>query len=166
MNILETDRLILHYLTTEDATFLLELMNEPDFIRFVADRGLRTTADAASYISERMLPGYARCGFGFYRVDLKESGIAIGICGLVKRETLEWADIGFAILKRFRGHGYAFEAASAVMDYGRNMLKLPRILGVTAPDNRISIRLLEKLGLGLQGRIELPGYGAESLLFG
>jgi RimJ/RimL family protein N-acetyltransferase len=166
MKILETERLALGQLTTEDDAFILELMNEPDFIRFVADRGLRTRADAAAFLSERILPSYQRHGFGFYRVDLKDSETAIGICGLVKRETLDWVDIGFSILERFRGNGYAFEAAQAVMNYGRTVLELPRIVGVTAPDNRVSIRLLEKLGLRFQEKIVLPGYGPESLLFG
>ena len=166
MKPIETERLVLRHLTTEDDAFMLELMNEPDFIRFVADRGLRTRADAAVYLSEKILPSYARYGFGFYRVDLKDSGTAIGICGLVKRETLEWVDIGFSVLERFRGHGYALEAATAVMNHGRTVLELTRIVGVTAPDNRNSIRLLEKLGLRFQEKIHLPGYGPESLLFG
>jgi RimJ/RimL family protein N-acetyltransferase len=166
MKVLETERLTLQRLTLDDADFLLELMNEPGFLKFVADRGLRTTADAAEYISEKILPSYALHGFGFYRVDLRESKTAIGICGLVKREMLEAVDVGFSILKRFGGNGYAYEAAAAVMTYGRTALGLPQILGVTAPDNRASIRLLEKLGLRFQRKIHLPGYGAESLLFG
>jgi RimJ/RimL family protein N-acetyltransferase len=84
----------------------------------------------------------------------------------VKRETLEWVDVGFAFLESFRGKGYAFESAKAVMDYGRNVFHLQRIVGVTAPDNQISIRLLEKLGLRFEKSIQLPGFGAESLLFG
>ena len=166
MNILETERLTLHQMTGEDAPFLLELMNEPEFVRFVADRGLRTVKDAAGYLAERIPPSYEQFGFGLYRVDLKEPGMPIGICGLVKRETLEWVDIGFAILRRFCGHGYAWESAAAVMEYGRTVLKLPRIVAVTMPGNRNSIRLLEKLGLQFQEKIVLPGYGPESLLFG
>jgi len=166
MKILETDRLILRCLTTADAAFMLKLMNEPDFHRFVGDRGLRTTDDAATYLLEKILPSYARFGFGFYRVELKSDGSPIGMCGLVKRETLEWVDVGFAFLESFRGKGYAFESAKAVMDYGRNVFHLQRIVGVTAPDNQISIRLLEKLGLRFEKSIQLPGFGAESLLFG
>ena len=84
----------------------------------------------------------------------------------MKRETLDAVDVGFSILKRFGGKGYAFEAAIAVMDYGRTVLGLREIVGVTAPDNRVSIRLLEKLGMRFQRTIHLPGYGPESLLFG
>jgi RimJ/RimL family protein N-acetyltransferase len=166
MKILETKRLRLRQLTLEDAGFLLELMNEPDFIKYVADRGLRTTADAAEYLSKKILPSYARHGFGFYRVELKASLIAIGICGLVKRESLEAPDVGFSVLERFRGNGYAYEAAAAIMNYGRNVLGLTQIIGVTAPENRTSICLLGKLGMSFQRTICLPGYGSESLLFG
>jgi RimJ/RimL family protein N-acetyltransferase len=166
MKILETDRLILRRLTTDDAVFMLQLMNEPDFHRFVGDRGLRTTDDAATYLAEKILPSYDRFGFGFYRVELKTGGSPIGMCGLVKREALEWVDVGFAFLEPFRGKGYAFESASAVMDYGRTVLGLKRIVGITAPNNQISIRLLEKLGLHFEKKFHLPGFGEESLLFG
>ena len=84
----------------------------------------------------------------------------------MKRETLEWVDIGFALLRRFCGHGYAWEAATAVMEHGRTVLKLSRIVAVTMPGNCNSIRLLEKLGLQFEAKIVLPGYGPESLLFG
>ena len=145
---------------------MLALMNEPGFIKYVADRGLRTPADAAAYIAEKILPSYSTFGFGFYRVDLQSSGIAVGICGLIKRNDLDNVDVGFAIRERFCGKGYAFEAAKAVMKYGRTELELPRIVGVTAPGNRISIHLLEKLGLRFEGKVHLAGYGSESLLFG
>ncbi|MEO7166756.1 MAG: GNAT family N-acetyltransferase [Spartobacteria bacterium] len=166
MKILESERLILRQLTVDDADFMLELMNEPGFIEFVADRGLRTPADAAGYITEKILPSYARFGFGFYRVELKEAGTPIGICGLVKRETLPEVDVGFALLARFCGMGYAFEAATAVLQHARSVLGLTGIVGVTAPGNRESIKLLEKLGLKFQRKIHLPGFGPESLLFG
>jgi RimJ/RimL family protein N-acetyltransferase len=163
--ILETERLILRKLTLDDAAFLLELMNEQAFIKYVADRGLRTKCDAARYLLDKILPAYERFGFGFYRVELKESETVIGICGLVKRDTLDHADIGFSILERFRGNGYAYEAAVAVLQYGHAALGLAQICGVTAPGNRTSIHLLEKLGLKFRREIHLPGYGAESLLF-
>jgi RimJ/RimL family protein N-acetyltransferase len=166
IKILETERLILRPQTTDDAGFMLELMNEPAFIRNVADRGLRTRADALACIAEKILPSYTSFGFGFYRVDLKRTSSPIGICGLIKRESLEDVDVGFAILEKFSGCGYAYEAAFAVMEYGRKTLRLPRIIGLTAPGNGTSIHLLEKLGLKLQSRFHLPGYGKETLLFG
>ena len=166
MKILETERLILRELTADDAAFLLEVMNEPAFIRNVADRGIRTVADAKAYILEKLAPSYAQFGFGFYLVELKDGGTGVGICGLVKRETMEDVDIGYSTLERFCGRGYAYEAASALMQHGRSVLGLPRIVGVTAPENLISIKLLEKLGLRYERMVDLPGYEGQSKLFG
>ncbi|MEO5753131.1 MAG: GNAT family N-acetyltransferase [Chthoniobacterales bacterium] len=164
--ILETERLVLRQLTTGDAAFMLELMNEPGFIKYVADRGIRTKADAATYLAEKILPSYKKFGFGFYRVELKGSGTAIGICGLAKRDTLDDVDVGFSILVRFGGRGYASEAAVAMLNYGRKILGLSRIIGITAPENSVSIHLLKKLGLRYERKIHLPGFGPETLIFG
>jgi RimJ/RimL family protein N-acetyltransferase len=157
--------LVLRQVTTDDAEIILEILNEPAFIRFVADRQVRTTRQAAEFIEAKMLPSYAEFGFGFYLMELKESQVPVGICGLIKRETLDDVDVGFSILERFWRNGYAYEAARAVMDYGKCVLGIPRIIGVTAPDNQSSAKLLEKLGLRFDRMIHLPGYGAESKLF-
>lgn len=164
--VLETERLTLREATTDDAAFVLELLNEPGYIRWVADRGLRTRDDAARYIAEKFQPSYAQNGFGFYVVELKDDGAPIGICGFAKRETLDDPDIGFSFLERFWGRGYAFEAAAATFEYGQRVLGLTRIVGVTAPDNTSSIKLLERLGLRFEKMIHLPGFGSESKLFG
>ncbi|MFL6543382.1 MAG: GNAT family N-acetyltransferase [Chthoniobacterales bacterium] len=163
--ILETERLILREFSADDAELILEILNEPAFIRFVADRNVRTTREAAEYLEEKIVPSYARFGFGFYVVELKENGVPLGMCGLVKRETLEHVDVGFSILERFWGHGYATEAAVALMHHGLTTLRLPRIVGVTAPDNDRSAAVLEKLGLRFEKMIHLPGYGDETRLF-
>lgn len=165
MRVLKTEKLALYHLTTADADFMVELMNEPGFIHYVADRGIRTTADAASYLSDKIIPSYAKIGFGFYRVELKEAGQPIGICGLAKRDTLEEVDIGFAILERNSGQGYAFEAAAATMQFGGAVLGLKSIIGVTAPDNHASIHLLNKLGLSYCERVYIPGFAGERLIF-
>lgn len=163
--VLETPRLRLRHLTLDDADFILALLNEPGFIRHVADRGLRRTSDAASYLAEKMLPSYEKNGFGFYRVELKESQIPIGICGLAKRDTLEDPDVGFAILRQFEGQGYAYEAALGTMNYGRETLGLTKIIGITAAGNSASIHLLEKLGLRYQRSVRLPGFERDSLIY-
>jgi RimJ/RimL family protein N-acetyltransferase len=163
--VLETERLRLRKVTAEDADFLLELLNEPGFIRYVADRGLRTTADAERYIAEKITPSYAQNGFGFYVVELKTTKTPVGMCGLIKRETLEDVDIGYSYFERFWGQGYATEAGAAVMDYGRRVFSLARIVGITAPDNLSSIKVLERLGLRFERMIQLPGTEAESKLF-
>ncbi len=152
-------------MTLADAPFLLELMTEPAFIQNVADRGLRTTADAERWMSEKILPSYTRYRFGFYLLESKESGVPVGICGLIKREVLDDPDVGYAILTRHSGNGYAYEAAAAVMTYGRRTLGLPRIIGVTSPANATSIRILEKLGLRFERMVKLPQFEKPSMLF-
>ncbi|MEO5721819.1 MAG: GNAT family N-acetyltransferase [Chthoniobacterales bacterium] len=165
MNVLETERLRLRWVTLDDAAFLLEVMNDPAFIANVADRGLRTPDAAARYMSEKILPSYEQFGFGMNVVELKATGRAIGTCGLFKRETMEHVDIGYAFLREFWGQGYALEAATAVMAHGCDVLRIPKIVAMTAPTNESSIKLLEKLGLRFERMIQMEGYGGESKLF-
>jgi RimJ/RimL family protein N-acetyltransferase len=165
MKVLETERLSLRHLTPKDADFILELVNEPAFLQNIGDRGVRTAADARRYIEDGPVASYARNGFGLYLVELKEAGVPIGMCGLIKRDVLEDVDIGYAFLKRFWSKGYAYEAASAVLDYGYHVLGLKRIVAITAPDNVGSVRVLEKIGLRFERIINLPTIGGESKLF-
>jgi RimJ/RimL family protein N-acetyltransferase len=144
---LETDRLVLQRLTIDDAEFILDLLNQPSFLEFIGDKGVRTLADARHYILTGPVSSYERFGFGLYLTRLRDGGFPIGICGLIKRETLKDVDVGFAFLPRFWLQGYAFEAASAVLAYGRSTLGLKRIVAITSPDNVASIKLLEKLEL-------------------
>src|SRR5205085_1293630 len=147
MNALETERLILRWLSAEDAAFILELVNDPAWLQFIGDRGVRTLEDARDYILAGPVAMYHREGFGLYLVELKQSATSIGICGLIKRVGLEDIDIGFAFLPAFRGQSYAYESASAVMLYAQDTVGLNRFVAITAPDNQHSITLLTKLGL-------------------
>lgn len=165
MIVLETERLILRHQKIEDAGFILELLNDPSWIQYIGDRGVRTIDDARDYILKGALDMYARLGFGFYLTELKEGGIPIGICGLVKRDFLEDVDIGFALLPRFWGKGYAFEAASAVMSYAQCVLVQKRIVAITSEDNTASAKLLEKLGLHFEGMIRYADTDEEVRLF-
>jgi len=148
--VIETPRLALHRLTRDDADFILELLNEPSFLRYIGDKGVRTRADACQYILDGPMASYDRFGFGLYRVARKDTNEAIGICGLLKRESLEDVDVGFAFLPRFWSNGFALESASAVLAHGRQTWGLKRILAITSPDNGASIRLLAKLGFRLE----------------
>lgn len=165
MNILETDRLILCQFSTDDAAFILELLNENSFIRFIRDSGVRTLADAAEYIVNGPLASYERHGFGLYLTKLKAGDVPIGMCGLIKRDSLDDVDLGFAFLPWYWSQGYATEAASAVLAYGRTVLGLQRIVAITAPDNHGSINVLKKIGLRFDKLITLPDDGGDSLLF-
>jgi RimJ/RimL family protein N-acetyltransferase len=148
-------------MTIDDAEFILRLLNDPDFIRFIGDKGVKTVDDARQYIVNGPLASYERHGFGLWLVELKPSSIPVGMCGLLKRETLDDVDIGFAFLPRYRSRGYAFESAAAVMAYGRNVLGLKRIVAITDPDNAGSIRLLQKIGLSFDRMIKLAGDSRE-----
>ena len=166
MTILETERLSLRRLTPDDAQFILELLNQPSFLRYIGDKGVRNSEDAIQYIQTGPVASYDRFGFGLYLVELKESGTPIGMCGLLKRETLADVDVGFAFLPDYWSRGYAFEAAAAVMTYGREVLGLRRIVAITSLDNAASIKLLEKIGLRFERLIKLTEDQPEVRLFG
>lgn len=163
--ILETERLIVLEFSIEDAPFILELVNEPSWIRFIGDRGVRSLDAARAYLSKGPIAMYERCGFGLYKVALKGDETPLGMCGLIKRDALPDVDIGFAFLPRYWGKGYALEAAAAVLAYGKSALGLGRIVAITSLDNQSSIKLLEKIGFVFERRIRLPGDGSEVNLF-
>lgn len=146
MPVLETDRLALQAFSLDDAAFIVELLNDPSFLRYIGDKGVRSEADARRYLTAGPMASYERFGFGLYRVDLKESGLPIGMCGLLKRAWLADVDIGFALLPRFRSQGYAFDAAAGVLMHARDALGMGRVAAITSPDNQASMALLGKLG--------------------
>ncbi len=157
MIVLETERLSLRRMTAADAVFILALLNEPGFHRNIGDRGVRSIDAAGLYIANGPMKSYEEHGFGLYVVELKETGAPIGTCGLIKRESLDDVDIGFAFLEQHWRKGYGHEAAAAVMEHGRRAHGLRRIVAVTAPHNQGSIRILEKVGLRFERMIRMPG---------
>jgi RimJ/RimL family protein N-acetyltransferase len=165
MKVVETERLNLRRLNTNDAAFILELLNEPSFLQNIGDKGVRTLADAARYISEGPVESYARHGFGLWLVELKDPATPAGICGLLKRDTLPDADIGYAFLPRFWSRGYAYEAAAGVMSYASSALGLRRVLAITNRDNTGSIKVLEKIGLRFERFVRLSEDAPEIMLF-
>jgi RimJ/RimL family protein N-acetyltransferase len=165
LKVIETDRLILRLQTTDDATFILELMNTPSWLQFIGDRGVRTIEDARNYVLNGPIPMYEQFGFCLFLVERKEDHVPIGICGLVKRDSLEDVDIGFAFLPKYWAKGYAYEAASAVMAYGKDTHGLNRIVGITTQDNHASAKLLEKVGLKFEKLVQQPNDAEELKLF-
>ncbi len=165
MKALETGRLRLRRLTADDAAFMLRLMNEPDYLRFIGDRGVRTLDDARRYLLKGPIDSYSRHGFGLYRVELKAGGTPIGICGLVKRDALPDVDVGFALLSEFRSKGYAVEAAAEVMRHAREDVGLGRLVAIVSPDNHRSIGVLKKLGLRFERTLTWPDDGSELALY-
>ena len=165
MESLETERLILRALTTGDAAFILELLNDPSYIHNIGDRKVRTLDGAKSYIKKGPIASYHSNGFGLRLVELKETHEPIGICGLIKRDTLDDVDIGYALLPKFWSNGYATESAMAVKAFARDIIGLKRIVGITDPENTGSIRVLEKLGMKFEKTVRLSPDDIELKLF-
>ena len=165
MNVIETERLTLRLLTSDDASFILELLNDPAWLRFVGDRDVSTVEDAGRYILTGPVAMYERLGFGLCMMERKSDRVPMEICGLIKRDGLADIDIGFAFLPPFRGCGYGYEAALATMAYGKGTLRLKRIVGITSPDNLSSITLLEKIGLKYECMVRFPKSDVDTMLF-
>jgi len=155
--ILETDRLMLRNIEPDDAAFMLDLVNQPTYHKYIGDKGVRTITDAKNFINNVVSKSYVENGFGHYVIELKgEAKIPIGTCGFVNRASLDDPDVGFALLPQYEKKGYAFEAADAVMKYGREQLGMKRIAAITTQDNEASIKLLGRLGLKFERLIEMP----------
>ena len=152
-------------MTEKDADFILELLNEPSFIRNIGDRKVRTAEGAKAYITNGPVASYAKNGFGLYLVELKESGESMGMCGLIRRNTLKDVDIGYAFLPKFWSKGYAFEAALVMKKYAQDELGLKHLVAVVDPENLPSIRLLEKLGMKFERMVRLSADDIELKLF-
>jgi RimJ/RimL family protein N-acetyltransferase len=165
VKVLETDRLTLRWFSTDDAEFILRLLNEPSWLRYIGNRNVKTLDDARAYILKVPVAMYERHGFGLYAVELKDGGAPIGMCGLIKRDSLDAVDIGFALLPEYWGKGYAYESAAAVMAYATGALGLKRVVAITSQDNDSSARLLEKLGMRFERMVIFPDDGAELKLF-
>ncbi len=161
----ETNRLYLYPTTKLDAHFILELMNSPKFIQFIGDREIRSLESASNYIETKMRPQLERLGFSNYTLVRKSDGQKIGTCGLYDREGLTGIDIGFALLPDYEGQGYGFEAASKILEAGRNNFGLKKIQGITVEQNISSRKLLEKLGLVFEKTVCLPGDDEELFLY-
>ena len=157
--ITETERLRLRHFNDNDAAFIVRLLNEPGFLRYIGDRGVRTVQDAASYIERAALASYRAHGFGVYAVQLRQTGAIIGMCGLMQKPWLDAPDLAYAFLAEAEGSGYASEAARAVIDHARDTLGMDRIVAVVVPENAASLRVLAKLGFTARGHVHDPRDG-------
>jgi len=166
MRIAETTRLLITKITLKDAGFFIELVNSPNWLKYIGDRNLKTKKDTKIYLQNGTLKSYADFGFGFYKLQLKEKdNKTIGICGLIKREQLEDVDIGFALLPEFEGKEFGYEASIAVLKLAKEKFNLKKIVAITLPSNTNSIKLLEKLGLSFEKKVIPFEDGEELLLF-
>ena len=161
----ETERLFLRPTNTEDAEFLLELLNSPKWLKNIGDRNVRSYQDAINYIETKIKSQQARLGFSNYTVIRKSDQAKIGTCGLYDREGLEGVDIGFAFLPAYEKMGYAYESASKMMEMGIQHFGLKSISAITIKENTDSQKLIEKLGLKFKKHIRLPNDNEELLLY-
>lgn len=144
--VITTARVRLRHFTYSDAAFLVTLLNDPDFLRHIGDRGVRTTDDAKAYLDAGPLASYRANGFGLWCAEHRDSGEPLGICGLLRRETLPAPDVGYALLPAARGQGYAREAVAGVLAHARDVLQISSVVAIVSPDNPRSAQLLESLG--------------------
>jgi RimJ/RimL family protein N-acetyltransferase len=158
--VLTTARLSLRRLSSrrpEDLAFVLDLVNEPSWIRFIGDRGVRTLDDARGYLEKGPEASYAKNGFGLWLVERKDDGAPLGMTGLIKRDGLADVDIGFAFFPRYWGQGYAREAAEAVLAHATRDLGMRRVVAITSRDNHASQKVLLRIGMRHEGTVKLPG---------
>ncbi|MCX2740199.1 GNAT family N-acetyltransferase [Pontibacter anaerobius] len=161
----ETERLILRPTSHEDAPFIFELLNTPQWLKYIGDRNVTSIKAAEEYIRSRMQPQFERLGYGNYTITRKSDGTKLGTCGLYDREGLNGVDIGYALLPQFAKQGYAFEAASKVLEAASDNFKLDQICAITSKENTASQKLLEKLGLKYIQLVRLPKDDEELLLY-
>lgn len=152
---LATERLRLRRLTLDDAPFILDLVNQPSWLENIGDKGVRDLDGARDYLRNGPLAMYEQRGFGLYCIECASDGAAMGLCGLIKRDTLDDVDIGYALLPQYWGQGYAREAAAATLAHGVRDFHLQRVVAITSPGNASSTRLLESLGFRFERMLSL-----------
>ncbi len=155
--IFSTSRLSIEEVDSSDREFIYGLLNSPNWLEFIGDRGIRTLPDAEAYIKESLQKSYEQNGYGLYKMVLKSTMTPIGLCGFLNRDYLDNPDLGFAILPKYEAKGYTSEAALEMIHYGFNELGFPTINAITTRDNLKSQRLLLKLGLAEMDSINQEG---------
>jgi len=165
MKILTSPRLRLRKLTIKDADFIVELLNDPDWLKYIGDRDVNNVQDALVYIQQGPQAMYQRYGMGLLLVESLAHQQPVGLCGLLKRIELPQPDLGFAFLPQYRKQGFALEAAKLVLEdaFGRKLTE--KVLAITSVENEKSIHLLTKLGFSFKGLIDLAESGNETKLF-
>lgn len=164
MIVAETDRLILRHFESGDAPFVLELLTDPDFRANIGDRGVHDLATAREWVEVRAPAVHAEHGYGMFAVVARDSGRAVGMAGLVRRDGLDHPDIGYAFLPAGRGRGYALEAVRTVLDWatGRG---IETVVAIVSPGNMRSIAILERVGMMPARTTRMPGADHDVILY-
>ena len=151
----ETDRLILRALDEGDAEGFHELMSDPEVMQFTGEDPLHSIEEAREAIAN--YPDFETVGYGRWACVLKGERSICGFCGLKYLESLDAVDVGFRFLPRYWGRGLATESCIASVGFGFEVLGLRHIIGLVLPENRASVRVLEKAGMRLEGRVRYEG---------
>jgi ribosomal-protein-alanine N-acetyltransferase len=155
--ILETNRLILRQYTGEDADGFFRLNSDPEVMRYVPDRLLKSLEEAREILISHPIADYKQHGYGRCACIVKSTGENIGFCGLKYLPQIGGVDLGFRFLPANWSKGFATEAARASVKYGFKTLNLDEIVGLAEPENHGSIRVLEKVGMQFTGVVRLFG---------
>lgn len=161
----QSERLSIDLISTQDTAFIVELVNSPGWLKYIGDRKVYSEEDAKGFIENRLWAHQEKHGYGTWKVSLKEDMKAIGVCGFVKRDYLDDADIGFALLPEYQGSGYMSEAAMACLEFGKEQLGFRKVMAISNCDNLASHRLLGKIGFVNEGKILPPDEHEEIFLF-
>ena len=162
---IQTKRLTLSKFTIKDAPFFYNLVNDPDWIKYIGDRKIKTILDAEAYLENNIISSYEKFGFGFYVVRLTEENTPIGMCGLIKRDWMDYVEIGYAFLAQFRGKGYAIESSIATKEYAKEKFKIGSLAAITDINNEKSGNLLNRLGFKFSKLITYPGEDKKCKLY-
>ena len=153
--ITETERLYLRRLNRDDAVFILDLLNQPSWLEYIGDKHVYNLNDAKKYIELAPMTMYDRYGFGLFLVCAKETSVPMGLCGLIKRDNLEDADLGYAFLPDYWQQGYALEAVLSILAYAKDTHHLTRVLALSKSTNSASKKLLKKVGFKFDRDLKL-----------
>ena len=141
------------------------MMNSPKFIKYVGNRNIGSVEEARKYILDKMIPQLKNYGYSNYTITRKSDNVKVGICGLYDRDGVKGIDIGFGLLPKYEGKGYAFESANRLKEAAFNEFDITIINAITSKQNIASQKLLEKLGLACVGTTMLPHESEELLLY-
>lgn len=144
--ILQTTRLILRQFTEADAALILELNSDPEIVKYVHEPTLKTIEHAQDILNNIILPQYQN-NLGRWAIHTKHNMDFIGWCGLKYLPEPDEVDLGYRLMQKAWGHGYATEAAQASLEHGFNELNLKLITGRAHIENLASIKVLEKIGM-------------------
>ncbi len=143
---LNTERLSISALDSAEAPFMYQLLNSEGWLTFIGNRNIDNLEAAETYVNKV----YENGPINYWKVVRKEDGMRIGIMTLLKKDYLDYYDIGFAFLPDYNGKGYAAEASTAVLHHAQTELRFEVVTAVVLENNHKSIRLLTNLGFEFQ----------------